>query len=84
MDAERLRRAGAWINVLALQFHPEAIGKGFERWLIGHACELFAAGIDPDTLRGEATIYSAPLEFAAAKLIEQWLIPRAVANTNAR
>ena len=60
-------------NVLALQFHPEAIGKGFERWLIGHACELSAAGINPNALRGEAAIYSAPLEFAAAKLIEQWV-----------
>ena len=42
-------------NILGLQFHAEVDPTGgFERWLIGHACELAAAGIDPRHLRAEA------------------------------
>lgn len=46
---------------LAFQFHPEASGQGFERWLIGHACEIAAtpdvtvAGLRADTARQAST-----------------------------
>jgi len=42
---------------LAFQFHPEAQVQGFERWLIGHGCEIAAmpgvtvAGLRADTAR---------------------------------
>ncbi len=38
-------------NVLGLQFHIEAEPAQAERWLIGHACELAAAGIEITGLR---------------------------------
>ena len=45
-------------SVLAFQFHPEAQLAGFERWLIGHACEIAAAGISPVTLRADTAHYA--------------------------
>jgi GMP synthase (glutamine-hydrolysing) len=59
--------------LLALQFHPEATAKTFERWLIGHACEMAAAGIDPRALRNGASTAAATLEICGAKLLRQWL-----------
>lgn len=41
------------VNVL-LQFHVEADTRAIERWLVGHACELGQAGIDPRTLCADA------------------------------
>ena len=41
-------------RVLALQFHPEADVDRLESWLIGHACELSHAAIDPRRLRQES------------------------------
>lgn len=38
---------------LALQFHVEAGGHGFERWLIGHTGELRAEGVDVRALRSD-------------------------------
>jgi GMP synthase (glutamine-hydrolysing) len=40
-------------HALGVQFHPEAGGPGFERWLIGHTLELAMAGIDVAALRAE-------------------------------
>lgn len=40
-------------SAVAFQFHPEA-GGPLEPWLIGHACELAAAGIDVAALRAQA------------------------------
>lgn len=60
-------------QTLGLQFHPEVVGRGFERWLIGHACELATAGLDPRSLRADATRYAPRLMGAADALIERWL-----------
>jgi GMP synthase (glutamine-hydrolysing) len=38
-------------KILGLQFHLEAAPQSIERWLIGHSCELTAAGIDIVELR---------------------------------
>ncbi|MDB6078691.1 MAG: glutamine amidotransferase class-I [Akkermansiaceae bacterium] len=39
-------------HVLGLQFHAEVDAvKGIESWLIGHACEIAGAGLDPRDLR---------------------------------
>lgn len=60
-------------HILGLQFHPEVPGRGFERWLIGHAAELAGAGLDPSVLRAQATTAAPALEQAAAAWMRQWL-----------
>ncbi|MCF8470624.1 MAG: glutamine amidotransferase [Parvibaculum sp.] len=61
-------------NILGLQFHPETdISHGFERWLIGHACELGAAGVDPCDLRDAAAQIGPNLRNAGRKMLTQWL-----------
>ncbi len=60
-------------NVLACQFHPEAGGPGFERWLIGHAIELAQAGIDPRSLRKQAQAHGPALARKADAVIRAWL-----------
>lgn len=60
-------------NVLALQFHLEADVRKLERWLVGHACELGNAGIDPRALRSEADRHGAQLAVAARAVIAEWL-----------
>lgn len=60
-------------QVLALQCHLEVDIEQIERWLVGHACELVQAGIDPRTLRAEARARSADLPLAAEALFSTWL-----------
>lgn len=60
-------------NVLGVQFHAEPIAARFERWLIGHACELAAAKIDIDTLRADAALFGPALESASRGMLEAWL-----------
>ena len=60
-------------NVLALQFHAEPLATKFERWLLGNACELAAANVDPIALRRDATRSAATLEPHARSMVEQWL-----------
>lgn len=60
--------------VIGFQFHPEAAtGRGFERWLIGHAAELAAAGIDVPRLRAEAADLAPALEDKAHRTLANWL-----------
>lgn len=60
-------------NALGLQFHLEADATQIERWLVGHACELSLAGIDPRTLREQAQQHGSTLALAARNTIEAWL-----------
>ncbi|MXO64577.1 glutamine amidotransferase [Altericroceibacterium endophyticum] len=60
-------------NILGLQFHPEANCARIERWLIGHACELAAAGLDLSVLRADAARYGAALRDAGQQMFSQWL-----------
>lgn len=60
-------------HALGLQCHPEADGARFERWLIGHAAELNAAGLSITTLREEATRFAPGLEAAAQAMLRDWL-----------
>lgn len=61
-------------NLLALQFHPEVdIAAGVERWLIGHACELAGAGIDPRALRMEAQRIGDTTRVAGQAMLSEWL-----------
>jgi len=61
-------------SLLAFQFHPELMQAGFERWLIGHACELSA---QPDVsrrqMRADTGKYAASLQHRARAMIEEWL-----------
>ncbi len=60
-------------NALALQFHAEAEARNFERWLIGHTCEIGAAGLSPISLRADGRTYAAGLEKAGSALFRRWL-----------
>lgn len=60
-------------NALGLQFHLEVDVDGIERWLVGHACELAQAHIDPRTLRAQAREHGAALGRAAREVLLRWL-----------
>jgi len=60
-------------HVLALQCHLEADPRRIERWLVGHACELAQAGIDPRALRAEAQALRSDLPVAAQAAFASWL-----------
>ncbi len=58
---------------LGLQFHLEADYRRIESWLVGHAHELGAAGLDPTVLRADAAVYGPRLADAARQVFEAWL-----------
>lgn len=60
-------------HVLARQCHLEADPRRIERWLVGHACELAQAGIDPCTLRAEAQALQSDLPLVAQAVFASWL-----------
>lgn len=60
-------------HALALQFHLEADGNRIESWLVGHACELTQAGVDPRQLREQAALQGPALQAAAKRTIGLWL-----------
>ncbi|MDR2689942.1 MAG: glutamine amidotransferase [Azoarcus sp.] len=60
-------------KVLGLQFHLEAEVRKLERWLVGHACEIGQAGIDPRALRAEAGHVQVRLSNAAHAVFNTWL-----------
>ncbi|MDQ2732094.1 MAG: glutamine amidotransferase [Armatimonadota bacterium] len=59
---------------LAFQFHIEVTAHPFERWLIGHACEINTTpGVSVEALREAAAVYSSALESASRVVWENWL-----------
>ncbi|CAN7694793.1 glutamine amidotransferase [Acidovorax sp. LjRoot118] len=60
-------------HALALQFHLEADLSRIEQWLVGHACELAAAGVDLHALRAGAREHGAALAHAAEAVFGAWL-----------
>ena len=61
-------------HVLALQFHAELNPRNFERWLIGHACEIGATpGIDVRGLREDTMFNGTALEVASRRMFGEWL-----------
>jgi GMP synthase (glutamine-hydrolysing) len=72
-DACRNQAFALGPNIIGFQFHPEAGGPGFERWLIGHAVELAAAGIDVAALRADAVRYGSALARKAETVLTTWL-----------
>jgi GMP synthase (glutamine-hydrolysing) len=62
-------------HALALQCHPEAQLRDFERWLIGHACELASAHMDVAALRAATQIHASALQSASSLMLREWLAP---------
>ena len=60
-------------NIIGFQFHPEATGQDIERWLIGHAVELAAAGVDVPRVRRDAAAYGNELSKKAIDVVTTWL-----------
>ena len=60
-------------EVIGFQFHPEATGRHIERWLVGHAVELAAAGADVTKLRADARRSRAALERKSRDVAAAWL-----------
>ncbi|WP_322058801.1 glutamine amidotransferase [Paraburkholderia sp. J63] len=60
-------------HVLGLQCHPEVRADRFEPWLIGHAAEIAAAGIDVNTLRAQTAQHGPRLEAQASRMFGEWL-----------
>ena len=60
-------------NILALQFHLEIMGQNFEKWLIGHTCELRHAGLSISKLRQDNLTYAAQLESQCDQIIKIFL-----------
>lgn len=60
-------------NVLALQFHPELDPDRFEQWLIGHAVELGAAGVDVPAFRATVKQGGSSLRNASSRVLAHWL-----------
>ena len=61
-------------HTLAFQFHPEAREEGFERWLIGHACEIAATpGVTVTGLRRQASLFASAAAAAGQCCLEAWL-----------
>ncbi len=60
-------------SILALQFHLEVDDTRIEHWLVGHAAELAAAGVDPRTIRAEAHRHGPARVAAAHEVFGTWL-----------
>ena len=60
-------------NALGLQFHAEADPRTIERWLIGHACELSQAGIEPAGLRRATAQLPGSFRACSAQVLRNWL-----------
>ncbi|MDX2235383.1 MAG: glutamine amidotransferase [Hyphomonadaceae bacterium] len=60
-------------RAIGFQFHPEAGGPGFERWLVGHAVELAQAGVDVGALRTAMQTHAAGLAAKAEQVLGLWL-----------
>ena len=58
---------------LALQFHPELDPTRLELWLVGHAVELAAEGVDLDALRTDAVKYAPAMIEAGQSTLRLWL-----------
>lgn len=61
------------MHILALQFHGEVNVMEFERWLIGHACEIEIAQRDVTRLRSDAAACGAAVQAAGTKVFLEWL-----------
>lgn len=61
------------LDTLCLQFHVEANPDKIEQWLVGHACELDHAHIDPRVIREAARANGEKLRLAGLAAFRAWL-----------
>jgi GMP synthase (glutamine-hydrolysing) len=60
-------------HALGLQFHPEVEARNFERWLIGHACEIASVpGLSVAGLREDTARHAEITAVRAAHLLSDW------------
>lgn len=89
VDAVRLastpvceNQAFSWgAHVMGFQCHPEIRGERFERWLIGHAHEIVAGGLDAQRLRADTVRFAPALELQARSAFAEWLDAVAITRT---
>lgn len=60
-------------HALGLQFHAESDGGNIEHWLVGHAAELGAAGVDVGALRATSASEGPKAARAGTALFARWL-----------
>ncbi|MBP9032504.1 MAG: glutamine amidotransferase [Pseudomonadales bacterium] len=60
-------------HALGFQCHPEARAGQIERWLIGHAAELEAAGLSVPALRADSARLAPVLEVQGTRCFAEWL-----------
>jgi len=59
---------------LAFQFHPEARAQGFERWLVGHACEIATTpGVSVTGLRADTARLASAALTKGQQVLRDWL-----------
>jgi GMP synthase (glutamine-hydrolysing) len=58
---------------LGFQCHPEVRAADLERWFIGHACEIAAAGLSVPRLRQDTGRFGPLLESQGARCFTDWL-----------
>jgi GMP synthase (glutamine-hydrolysing) len=61
--------------VMAFQFHPEATTRNFERWLIGHCCEIGSVpGISVNKLRADTQRFAPESQVRGQRCLSEWLL----------
>ena len=61
-------------NIIAFQFHLEAMAKRFERWLVGRAPELAAApGLSITRLRADTARFARVVAAQGQRCLSEWL-----------
>lgn len=81
VGAERLASTELCVNqafaldnwALGFQFHPEANGRDFERWLIGHAVEISVAGLSVAVLREATERFVHQASEGGRRCLDEWL-----------
>lgn len=59
---------------MGFQFHLEVTQAGFERWLVGHACEIsHTGGVEVNALRDAMALHAAGLRDRCTRVIKTWL-----------
>jgi GMP synthase (glutamine-hydrolysing) len=59
-------------NILALQFHLEILEESFEKWLIGHTCEIRNAQLSIQQLRNDNYLYAQDLKQKTQNLMRNF------------